>query len=97
VQKLKVDTEAAMLSMDQILKANELNVALLAAIPAFIVAGGTLVLAWRWLTPTPPDPKYEALPCRLGRVGGPRGAPVSMLRARFGCSDVRATGRLRVV
>lgn len=39
VQKMKVDTESAMLEMDQILRANELSISLVAAIPAFLVAG----------------------------------------------------------
>ena len=64
VQKLKVDLEAAMLQLDQILRANELSIALVAAIPAFIAGGLTIVGLVRWLTPTPPDPKWEALPCR---------------------------------
>ena len=64
VQKLKVDTESAMLEMDQILKANELSIALVAAIPALIFASlGVYGLA-RWLRPAPPDPRVEALPCR---------------------------------
>ena len=53
-----------MLQLDQILRANELSIALVAAIPAFIVGGLTIVGLFRWLTPTPPDPKWEALPCR---------------------------------
>ncbi|KAK9812896.1 hypothetical protein WJX72_005387 [[Myrmecia] bisecta] len=68
VQKLKVDTESAMLEMDQILKANELSIALVAAVPAFLVAGATLVLVWRWLTPSPPNRSWEALPCRMAMV-----------------------------
>ena len=64
VQKLKVDTEAAMLEIDQILKANELNMALLAALPAFLVTGAGLVMLFRVLQPSPPDPVREALPCR---------------------------------
>ena len=59
-----MDLEAAMLEMDQILKANELSIALVAAIPAFLFAGITIVGLVRWLTPTAPDPKWEALPCR---------------------------------
>jgi nuclear-control-of-ATPase protein 2 len=42
VQKLKVDTASAMLEMDQILKANELSISLVAAIPAFFFAGGVV-------------------------------------------------------
>ena len=42
VQKLKCDTESAMLEIDQILRANELTISFVAAVPAFIIAGGTL-------------------------------------------------------
>lgn len=64
VQKLKVDTEAAMLQCDQILRANELSIALVAAIPAFLVAGVAVLGVFRWLSPTPPDPRWEAMGCR---------------------------------
>ena len=64
MQKLKVDTGAAMLELDQILKANELSIALVAAIPALIIASLSLWGLARWLRPTPPDPRSEALPCR---------------------------------
>lgn len=64
MQKLKVDTESAMLEIDQILKANELSIALVAAVPSFLIAGVSVVGIWRWLSPKPVDPKYEALPCR---------------------------------
>ena len=65
VQKLKLDTEAAMLELDQILRANELTVAVVAAIPSLAIAGGTGYLLIRWITPSPPDRKSEALPARL--------------------------------
>ena len=42
VQKLKVDTASAMLEMDQILKANELSISLVAAVPALLLAGTSL-------------------------------------------------------
>ena len=64
VQKLKLDTEAAMLELDQILRANELTVAVVAAIPSLGIAGGTAYLLIRWVTPSPPDRKSEALPAR---------------------------------
>lgn len=54
-----------MLEIDQILKANELSIALVAAIPSFLIAGVSVVGIWRWLSPKPVDPKWEALPCRL--------------------------------
>ncbi|KAL5719467.1 hypothetical protein ACHQM5_012239 [Ranunculus cassubicifolius] len=38
IQKLKLDVETAMLELDQILKANEINFAVLAALPAFFVS-----------------------------------------------------------
>eukprot|EP01024_Parvocaulis_polyphysoides_P013781 TRINITY_DN15430_c0_g1_i1.p1 TRINITY_DN15430_c0_g1~~TRINITY_DN15430_c0_g1_i1.p1 ORF type:complete len:304 (+),score=20.76 TRINITY_DN15430_c0_g1_i1:124-912(+) len=68
VQKLKVDTESAMLQLDQILRANELNVALVAAIPAFLIAGSFVYLLGRILVPPPPDTKREALPARLASI-----------------------------
>lgn len=49
VQKLKVDSESAMLEIDQILKSNELSIALVAAVPAFLIAGGLLYWTSRWL------------------------------------------------
>lgn len=42
IQKLKLDIETAMLEMDQILKANEINFAMLAALPALFI---TVILA----------------------------------------------------
>lgn len=68
VQKLKVDTASAMLEMDQILKANELSISLVAAVPAFLVAGTSLLYIGRLVTPTPPDPRREALPVRMSMV-----------------------------
>ena len=53
-----------MLELDQILRANELTVAVVAAIPSLAIAGGTGYLLIRWITPSPPDRKSEALPAR---------------------------------
>lgn len=64
VQKLKVDTESAMLQLDQILRANELNVALIAAIPAIIVAGGILYFISNLINRSGPDPRKSLIPCR---------------------------------
>lgn len=64
VQKLKLDTESAMLELDQILRANELTVAVVAAVPSLLIAGGTTYLLVRWLTPSPPDRRSQALPAR---------------------------------
>ncbi|KAF5181898.1 Dgs1 protein [Thalictrum thalictroides] len=49
IQKLKLDIETAMLELDQILKANEINFAILAALPAFFLSLGLLVLIRAWL------------------------------------------------
>jgi hypothetical protein len=68
VQKMKVDTESAMLEIDQILKANELSISLVAAIPAFIIAGACLYTFGRVLTPSAPDPRKEAARSRLAMV-----------------------------
>jgi hypothetical protein len=43
-----VDTASAMLEMDQILKANELSISLVAAVPAFLIAGGSVYYLGRW-------------------------------------------------
>ena len=45
---MKVDTESAMLEMDQILRANELTISLVAAVPAILVAGTALYGLGRW-------------------------------------------------
>ena len=44
MQELKVHTESAMLTMDQVLASNELTVAVSAAIPGFCVIGGVLYI-----------------------------------------------------
>lgn len=48
VQKLKLDIETAMLELDQILRANEINFALLAALPAFFLSLILLMLVRTW-------------------------------------------------
>ena len=63
-QKVKVDTEAAMLEIDQILRANELSISLVAAVPAILIAYGITRGLWRVVTPSAPDPVWEALPAR---------------------------------
>ena len=65
VQKLKVDTESAMLELDQILRANELNVALIAAIPAILIGGGLLYfMSTSIINRAGPDPYKSLIPCR---------------------------------
>ncbi|EXC10038.1 hypothetical protein L484_004723 [Morus notabilis] len=48
VQKLKLDIETAMLELNQILRANEINFAILAALPAFFLSFGLLMLVRAW-------------------------------------------------
>ncbi|MCL7044045.1 hypothetical protein MKW94_006391 [Papaver nudicaule] len=48
IQKLKLDIETAMLDLNQILKANEINFAILAALPAFFLSVGLLMLVRTW-------------------------------------------------
>ncbi|KAL3518787.1 hypothetical protein ACH5RR_021376 [Cinchona calisaya] len=48
VQKLKLDVETAMLELDQILRANEINFAILAALPAFALSLILLMLVRAW-------------------------------------------------
>ncbi|GAU21660.1 hypothetical protein TSUD_251440 [Trifolium subterraneum] len=48
VQKLKLDIETAMLELNQILRANEINFAILAALPAFFLSLLLLMLVRAW-------------------------------------------------
>ncbi|XP_062082353.1 protein DGS1, mitochondrial [Humulus lupulus] len=50
VQKLKLDIETAMLELNQILRANEINFAILAALPAFFLSLLLLMLVRAWYT-----------------------------------------------
>ncbi|MEW5302498.1 MAG: hypothetical protein WDW36_005278 [Sanguina aurantia] len=68
VQRLKVDTEAAMLELDQILKANELSISLVAAVPALALTWAVLSATVRWLIPRAPDVQREAAPLRMAMV-----------------------------
>ncbi|KAL8129396.1 hypothetical protein V2J09_018551 [Rumex salicifolius] len=49
VQKLKMDIETAMLELDQILRANEINFAVLAALPAFFLSLLVIMLVRSWI------------------------------------------------
>ncbi|XP_006575615.1 protein DGS1, mitochondrial isoform X2 [Glycine max] len=48
VQKLKLDTETAMLELNQILRANEINFAVLTALPAFFLSLLLMMLVRGW-------------------------------------------------
>jgi nuclear-control-of-ATPase protein 2 len=65
VQRLKLDTEAAMLELDQILRANELSISLMAAVPSLLLMMAAAHTVYRWLAPAAPDVKREAVPCRM--------------------------------
>jgi ABC-type anion transport system duplicated permease subunit len=65
VQRLKLDTEAAMLELDQILRANELSISLVAAVPALLLSWTLLRGLWQLLlVRSPPDARREATPAR---------------------------------
>ncbi|KAJ1432094.1 Nuclear control of ATP synthase 2 [Sesbania bispinosa] len=49
VQKLKLDIETAMLELNQILRANEINFAVLAALPAFFLSLLLIMLVRAWI------------------------------------------------
>ncbi|OIT23017.1 PREDICTED: protein DGS1, mitochondrial-like isoform X2 [Nicotiana attenuata] len=49
VQKLKLDIEEAMLELDQILRANEINFAILAALPAFFLSLIVIMVMRAWI------------------------------------------------
>lgn len=64
-QRLKLDTEAAMLELDQILRANELSISLVAAVPSLLLSWTLLRAMWTLLlVRPPPDPRRDATPCR---------------------------------
>ena len=65
VQQLRVGTAGALAELDQILKANELTLAVAGALPALalLFVGGRA--AARALAPAAPDPRVEAAPTRL--------------------------------
>ncbi|XP_049935722.1 protein DGS1, mitochondrial isoform X2 [Nymphaea colorata] len=50
IQKLKLDIETAMLELNQILRANEINFAILAALPAFFLVLILVMLVRPWFT-----------------------------------------------
>lgn len=54
-----------MLELDQILRANELTISLVAAVPALAISGAVLDLLYRLLLRrSAPDPRREAAPVR---------------------------------
>lgn len=68
MQKLKVHTEAAMLTMDQILASNELTIALSSSIPAFLFGAGLLLLLNRALLPRRRSYRHATLALRMAFV-----------------------------
>ena len=68
LQKLKVFTEAAMLTMDQILASNELTIAATAALPAFMLMSVGLNVLRRAFTSKAPKPGEQTLCVRLAMV-----------------------------
>ncbi|XP_025658808.1 protein DGS1, mitochondrial isoform X6 [Arachis hypogaea] len=65
IQKLKLDIETAMLELDQILRANEINFAILAALPAFILSLLLIMLVRTWLKQETDDEAHEEFYCVL--------------------------------
>jgi nuclear-control-of-ATPase protein 2 len=65
VHKMKTDLEAAMVELDHIMRANELTVAVTAALPSMLVA---ILLGWgllRLLMPPAPNMRTAAGPVRV--------------------------------
>ena len=91
LQKLKVDTEAAMLELDQIMRQNELTIAVVAALPALAIAGFALTALRAWLTPSPPDPRWEALPARCDAH-----RPPQVKKKMFACLCIKLTALRRL-
>lgn len=62
---MKTDTEAAMIELDKIMKANELTLAVTAALPAMLVAASLGYAGFRLLSPPPPNVRTTAGPIRV--------------------------------
>ena len=82
VHKMKTDTEAAMIELDKIMKANELTLAVTAAFPAIVVAGTLGYAGWRLISPPPPNVRTTAGPIRV--------AMAELERVRTPTSSIRA-------
>ena len=65
VQKLKVDTESAMVELDAVIRSQELTLSLMAALPAILLASAGLAAAHRTLAPRAPDERTKAVSIRL--------------------------------
>lgn len=91
VQRLKLDTEAAMLELDQILRSNELSLTLAAAVPSIVIAALLARGAWRLALTSvlgaAPDPKREAVGCRMAM-----GSLERALSAARGAAGAAAAG-----
>jgi hypothetical protein len=62
---MKTDLEAAMIELDKIMRANELTVAVTAALPAMLIAGTLVYAAYRTIMPPPPNVRTAAGPARV--------------------------------
>eukprot|EP00741_Cyanophora_paradoxa_P014328 tig00020780_g13819.t1 len=92
IQKVKVESEAAMLQMDQILRANEINIELLATIPALLLAACGPRPAPHRLPPTSAAPQPRVAERRDGGGGGPGGAAAGLAAAPAAGGGVGAAG-----
>jgi ATP synthase regulation protein NCA2 len=78
---MKTDLEAAMIELDNILHANELTMAVTAALPAMFVAAFLVWAGWRLLSPPPPNMRTTAGPVRVAM------AELEQARSQL-CSDL---------
>lgn len=62
---MKTDLEAAMIELDKIMRANELTVAVTAALPAILIAGAFTYMGYRAVMPHPPNVRTAAGPARV--------------------------------
>lgn len=65
VHKMKTDLEAAMIELDKIMKANELTVAVTAALPAMVIASVLCCIGFNTIMPRPPNVRTAAGPARV--------------------------------
>ena len=64
VQQMKAESSLLLCEIDKILSTNELTIAMMAAVPAILLMASVLRVAWRAVTPSPPDPRAETMETR---------------------------------
>ena len=68
VQQMKADSSALLFEIDKILATNELTIAFMAAIPAFLLLYSLMKFIWNFVTPNPPSSDEKTVDTIATRV-----------------------------